>query len=76
MKVTEADDVTEDVLESAEKVYDGWFADADRIDWDDFISRLENRGLEDGTELDLGDSMLTPAIEKIKRHIRTYRRLG
>lgn len=76
MKVIEANDVTENVLESAEKVYDGWFADADRIDWDDFIFRLENRGLEDGTELDFGDSILTPAIEKIKRHIRTYRRLG
>lgn len=72
--ITEAADITDEILTAAEEISNGWYEDR-RIDWDDFIDRLDGMELEDGTRLDLGTNMLSPAIEKIKAHIRKYRRL-
>ena len=69
-----ADHATPEVLEIAESVYDGWFADS-AIDWDDFIERMEGMPLADGRALDFGSSMLSPAIVKIRKHIRAYSKL-
>ena len=33
---------SEDLLAAAESVYDGWYADAGRIDWEDFLDRLRD----------------------------------
>lgn len=60
----DADEIREDV----ENVFDGWYADSYRIDWDDFLYRLEKRGY------DLGESMLSPAISRIKAIVRELRR--
>jgi hypothetical protein len=60
---------TEGLLAAAESVFDGWYADQARIDWDDFIDRLEALGF------DMGDSMLGPDVLAVKRHITRYRKL-
>lgn len=59
----DADSIREDI----EQVFDGWYADADRIDWHDFIDRLE------GHDNDLGSDMLSPAIKRIKAIVKELR---
>lgn len=51
-----------------ETVFDGWFAGNGAIDWVDFLDRLENYGH------DLGDSMLSPAVKRIRAIVRELRR--
>jgi hypothetical protein len=64
-RIVTADDVTPAILERAEQIYSGWYAgDNGRVDWEDFIYRLEE------SDEDFGASMLSPAIKKIQRHIR------
>lgn len=72
--IVEADDVTEEVLDAAEYAEE-WFVD-ERIDWEEFIDRMDNVELPDGTLIDMGDSMDSPAIRKIKRHIREMRKVS
>ena len=67
-RVSRPDDDTE-LLAAAESVYDGWYVDS-RIDWDDFIDRLEAQGF------DMGDSMLGPQVKAVQKHIRAYRKLS
>jgi hypothetical protein len=75
--VTKAEEVTPDILEAAESIFDGWYADEARIDWTDLLDRLEGAEYVDlGGRLDLGDSMSSPAVLKIKAHIRAYREQG
>jgi hypothetical protein len=62
-----ANSVTAVVLANAEYVVDGWYPEGP-IDWDDFIDRLVA-----GTDYDIED-MDSPAVRKIQRHIREYRR--
>lgn len=71
--VTAAEDVTEEILNAAESIFDGWYADEPRIDWEDFLDRLEGIPLDNGTRLDLGRDMMSPAIKAIQKHIRAYR---
>lgn len=59
----DADSIREDV----ESVYDGWYAGASRIDWEDFLGRLERRGY------DLGDSWTSPAIRRIRAIVAELR---
>jgi hypothetical protein len=54
---------------AAESVHDGWYADT-RIDWEDFLDRLESYA-----DVDLGCDLLSPRIKGIKRHIAAYRKL-
>ena len=69
-----AADVTEEILQLAEEISESWFGDDERIDWEDFIDRLCNEGyLKDGTKLDF-EEYDNAAINKIKKHIREYRR--
>lgn len=73
-KVTEASEVTEEILTVAEATEE-WFGD-DQIDWDDFWDRMDGYILTDGTRLDLGGSNDSPAMRKIKKHIRNLRKAG
>lgn len=68
--VTSAQDVTEDMLESAESIFDGWYSDSGRIDWTDFFERLESYG-----DWDFGSDWMSPAITRIKKHIAAYRKM-
>lgn len=71
----EAADVTAEMLTLAEFIFDGWFADGNSIDWVDFLDRMDGRTLDDDSTLDLGPAASSPAVEKIKRHVRTYQQL-
>ena len=70
--VTQADQVTEEILQLIYDIVDGWYPTG-RIDWEDLLDRVDGAELEDGTVLDLGDDMLSPAIVKIKKCARKYR---
>jgi hypothetical protein len=61
---------SEEMLEIAESIYDGWYADGARIDWEDFFDRMEA-----GSDIDLGSDMLSPTIRAIQKHIRAYLKL-
>lgn len=60
----DADVIRDDI----EQVYDGWYAQASRVDWVDFLDRLEGMGH------DLGDSMVSPAVNRIKRIVSDLRK--
>lgn len=60
----DADSIREDI----ESVFDGWFSEGN-IDWEDFLDRLER-----GTNYDLGESLDSPAIRRIKAIVRELRR--
>jgi hypothetical protein len=68
-QLVSVDDVDQSVLDAAESVLDGWFADQERIDWEEFIDRLE-KYLPDNYEIPEYDN---PAVRKIQRHIRQLR---
>jgi len=71
--VIEESQVTEEILQIAFDVVDGWYQDV-RVDWEDAIDRMDGAELPDGSILDLGNSMMSPAIRKIKREVAKYRR--
>lgn len=73
--VFDAADVTTEILEIAESIYDGWYADGHTIDWLDFLDRLDGSTLADESTLDLGSDLSSPAAVKIRRHIQAYRKL-
>ena len=66
--VQTAEQVTPKVLESVEEIFDGYFSDEEKIDWHEFLQRLEVR-----YELDLGSSMDSQAIKQIKKHVKKLR---
>jgi hypothetical protein len=65
--ITTAEDCTEQFLQACEDVYEGFFADEPRIDWEGFMDRLERYGY------DMGSSMDSPAIKVIKKHIKSIK---
>lgn len=69
---TEADDVTPQMLELAEQVFDGFFADESHIDWDEFLDRMAKYSLIEDAPWEF-DETHNAAVRKIKRHIRQYR---
>jgi hypothetical protein len=60
----DADAIREDI----EAIFDGWFADEERIDWENFLDRVEN------LDYDLGNDTLSPAIKRIKAIVRELRK--
>lgn len=64
-----AEDVTEEMVQAAVDIVDGWYQGS-RIDWGDVLDRLDGTLLDDGTRLDLGNDLTTPAIAKIKKDVR------
>lgn len=70
--ISAAADVTPEILEIAESVVDGWYADG-RVDWEDFVDRMDDVELADGMRTDFGEDMNSPAVRKIKSYVRKYR---
>ncbi len=68
-QVITAEQVTAEVLELVEELHDGFYQDDPRIDWHDFLCRIEVCG-----HYDLGGSLDSGAIKAIKKHIRNLRR--
>ena len=81
--VVEADQVTVEVLTLAEKVVDLWFAhDGETVPgwhwpvslWADLFDQIQGRELEDGSVIDLGEDLNSPAFTAIKDHVLAHRR--
>lgn len=68
-----AQDVTEEMVDEAWEIVDGWFQDA-KIDWERVWDRLDGMELKDGTYLDLGTDLGSPALRKIQAEIRKIRK--
>lgn len=61
--------LSQDIKDAVEAVFDGWYANVARIDWDDFLYRVETR-----LDVDFGNDMLSPTIKAIKSHVSWYRK--
>lgn len=68
-----AEDVTEELVHLVWDVVDGWYQEG-RIDWGDVWDRVDGSELADGTRLDLGNDLNTPALAALKRAIQKRRR--
>lgn len=71
-EVRTADDVTDEIIEIVMSVVDGWYQTGP-IDWEDLLDRVDGNELADGTMIDFGDSLDSPAIRKVKRVVRQQR---
>lgn len=71
-RVIAADDVTQEILDAAESVEEHFTGEP--INWEDFLNRIERIELSDGSKIDMGESLDSPAIRKVKKHIRQIRR--
>ena len=67
-----AEDVTEEMVDLVRNILDGWYQDT-RINWGDVWDRAEGTELADGTRLDMGTDLMSPALKEIKRQIRADR---
>ena len=65
--ITTAEDCTEQFLDACADVYEGFFANEPRIDWEGFMDRLERYGY------DMGSSMDSPAIKVIKKYVKSIK---
>jgi hypothetical protein len=63
-----ADAVTEEIISLAYDIVDGWYQEGP-VDWEDVLDRLDGATLADGSLLDLGSSLTSPAIRKIKKAV-------
>lgn len=66
--IRETEDVTEELLDHAYAIFDGYYAD-ERIVWTDFLDRLEQWG-----DVDLGSAMDSPAIKLIQKKVQKHRK--
>jgi hypothetical protein len=69
-----ASDITEEIVTVATDVVDGWYPEG-RIDWEDLLERIDGTELADGSRLDMGESMMSEAITRLKREVRKYHAL-
>lgn len=67
--VSLAADVDEEILNLAQSIYESFY-EGKKVDWDDFLYRMDGSTLENGDILDLDASLVSPAIMKIKTHVR------
>ena len=56
-----------------EYVYDGWYAGKPSIDWEHFVDTVEIRGDITSGRIDLGPTMNSPAIRRIKAIVKELR---
>lgn len=71
--VMQVDQVTEEIVQAAFDIVEGWYNEG-RIDWDNVWDRMEGSVLEDGTELDMGTDIDSPAMRRIKREVNKRRK--
>lgn len=74
--MTEPDDVTETVIEEGQNIVEGWYMDCP-IEWEDLVNRLEEYLLgkgPDGRDLVFDDQMDGPALRKLQRELRRFKR--
>lgn len=61
--------LSEQIKEVVDSVYEGWYAGESRIDWEDFLYRVEALG-----DIDLGTNAMSEEIKEIKAYVRKLRR--
>jgi hypothetical protein len=66
--INSPDDITDDVVDVIETVFEGWWEDEPRIDWHSFIDRVEMMAL-----VDFGSAMDSAAIKAIKKIVRNLK---
>jgi hypothetical protein len=71
--LVKASDVLPGHLKIAEQVFDDWFSDDTRIDWESFIDRMADPTNAYGEGAFDFEQYDNPAIRKIQRHIRAYK---
>lgn len=73
-----AKDVTPEMLEWAEKVFEDWFDNDEPIDWEAFVDKFSDPDgfRSEGAEPFEIDEYWNPAIAKIQRHVRKYKNQG
>jgi hypothetical protein len=67
--VEQAGEVTPEVLVCVDSVIGGHYATG-RVDWEDVWERLENYKLADGSSIDMGSMLNSPAMKRIKAYVR------
>lgn len=70
--VTEAGQVTDEIVDIVMDVVEGWYPEG-RVDWQDVWDRVDGSELKDGSLLDMGNELDTPAIRRIKAKVRKLR---
>lgn len=71
--ITAVADVTQEVLDAAYTVMDGW-PSGRPIDVENMLDRIEAAPLDDGTYPDLGVDVASPAVREILRAAQQYKR--
>lgn len=61
-------DITDDVRDVIETVFDGYYADEPRINWHEFLDRVERYAL-----VNFGSDMDTPVIKAVKKIVKQLR---
>lgn len=76
MKFSTTEDVTPDLVDAAMSIVDTRYTDVpDRqIDWEDVWDKLEYVTLPDGSDIDLGGELDSPALKEVKRAVRKRRK--
>lgn len=64
-------DFTEDVMIAIETIFDGYFSDEPRIDWFNFLDRVESLAL-----VNFGSDMDSPAVKQVKKIVKGLRNAG
>ena len=76
-EVVTKDDVTGEVFDLVWGVVEGWYDSGDRrIDWEDVFDRTDGARMNDGSLLDWGGEVDTPAMREVKRLVRKLIREG
>lgn len=73
MKFRTADDVTPDLIDAAVSVVDTHYTEG-RVDWEDVWDKLEYVTLPDGSDIDLGGKLDSPALSEVKRAVTKRRK--
>jgi hypothetical protein len=72
-EIRSVQDVTDEIVGIVWGKVEGWY-DGKRIDWEDVWDRADGALLDDGTYLDLGDALDSPALSEIQKRIIAMRR--
>ena len=76
-EVIEAADVTDEMLIMAKSMEEVWFREDRWIDWRSFFAGFDGSVIPStGREVDLGDELGSPAMNRIQRHIQRQRLAG
>jgi hypothetical protein len=70
------DDLTDEIMGIFHSVVDTSYPEGPikEEDWENILDRVDGQELDDGSMIDLGSDLLSPAIKEIKRRVRAHRK--